>query len=675
MMVALSKASLACFSLPLLPLLLLLSIATSLPGVGCIWPNPASMIAGKDGTYLKVSPNIGFKFDSATDESKVPQDLKDALERTKAAITSKKGGALLPLVVDRGKSIKSAVEKEKKTLENVVIYIGDCGPSAGNVRRAPKGSSKSGGHKDFDLDPRSIFYQSVQTLSTQVSSDKISEAFRISEITTKDQDGKVKISSRDAESYYLEIPDAGSTAVIKAYTSLGVFRALSTLEQLVWGLPGSDVRFIQHLPIKISDRPAFPYRGFMLDTSRNYIPVSSIKRVLDSMSFAKLNQFHWHITDSQSWPLKFSAGQGSADEFDLASLSQNGAYDEDKVYDEEQVKELIQYAGKRGINVNLEVDMPAHMFMGVQDLAGGKMIACGDRDDWTKFAAEPPSGQLNLITKDESVKAQIYKFASQVLKKVSTLTPSPYLSSGGDEPNLNCYGAKKEDEIDASLIKPFVNNVQETLKSVGKSNWVWEEMAISFPQTGANLAKGTIVESWTNSQNAKKILDSNPDTFIVHAPSDYFYLDCGNGAWLGSFPNGQSWCPFVTWSKSYTFDPYVNLTSSTPSATGTTTITPLSSTDPEIKKRVLGGESALWTEQVDANNLEPKMWPRAASASEVFWTGQEFQRDGKVQPRKLDNDVNARFDEFRFRLVSKGVNASPNWPLWCSLRIGRCNLV
>lgn len=33
---------------------------------------------------------------------------------------------------------------------------------------------------------------------------------------------------------------------------------------------------------------------------------------------------------------------------------------------------------------------------------------------------------------------------------------------------------------------------------------------------------------------------------IIHAPSDHFYLDCGQGGWLGN-SQGASWCPFVTW--------------------------------------------------------------------------------------------------------------------------------
>ena len=33
----------------------------------------------------------------------------------------------------------------------------------------------------------------------------------------------------------------------------------------------------------------------------------------------------------------------------------------------------------------------------------------------------------------------------------------------------------------------------------------------------------------------------------IHAPSDYFYPDCGGGGWVGANPTGNSWRdPFET---------------------------------------------------------------------------------------------------------------------------------
>lgn len=57
---------------------------------------------------------------------------------------------------------------------------------------------------------------------------------------------------------------------------------------------------------------------------------------------------------------------------------------------------------------------------------------------------------------------------------------------------------------------------------------------------------------WVNSTSVEKVAKTgNP---IIHAASDYFYLDCGAGGWVGDFL-GQSWCPYVSWQQTYSFNP------------------------------------------------------------------------------------------------------------------------
>lgn len=69
----------------------------------------------------------------------------------------------------------------------------------------------------------------------------------------------------------------------------------------------------------ISDSPAFPYRGLLLDTGRNYFSVSSIKRILSGMSADKLNVLHWHINEQQSFPFVSES---------VPELTKYGAYSE-----------------------------------------------------------------------------------------------------------------------------------------------------------------------------------------------------------------------------------------------------------------------------------------------------------------------------------------------------------
>lgn len=89
---------------------------------------------------------------------------------------------------------------------------------------------------------------------------------------------------------------------------------------------------------------------------------------------------------------------------------------------------------------------------------------------------------------------------------------------------------------------------------------------------------------------------------------------------------------------------------------------------------MLGGESALWAEQVDEANVESLLWPRAAAGAEVFWTGPEYTANGEKHKRSVA-DALPRLHEARGRLRSMGVLASPLQPQWCALRPGACDMM
>ncbi|TFY81773.1 hypothetical protein EWM64_g2232 [Hericium alpestre] len=134
----------------------------------------------------------------------------------------------------------------------------------------------------------------------------------------------------------------------------------------------------------------------------------------------------------------------------------------------------------------------------------------------------------------------------------------------------------------------------ETHKAVrgqGKTPVVWEEMVLDYNVT---LANDTVVMVWISSANAAAVAAKG--YHFVHSASDYFYLDCGGGGWIGDNVNGNSWCdPFKTWQKSYSFDPTANLTAAE-------------------AQLVLGGQHLLWSEQSGPSNLDSIVWPRARPA-------------------------------------------------------------
>lgn len=156
------------------------------------------------------------------------------------------------------------------------------------------------------------------------------------------------------ESYTIILKYLGNEIVanITAQTFFGARHGLETLSQLIWWDDYANGGMLKVLKgATVQDSPVFAYRGLMVDTSRNFMSVESLKRVLVGMSATKLNVFHWHITDSQSFPLDVPS---------VPQLVKNGAYGPGMTYAPEEVKALVEFARVRGIRVVLEVDTPAH---------------------------------------------------------------------------------------------------------------------------------------------------------------------------------------------------------------------------------------------------------------------------------------------------------------------------
>lgn len=86
--------------------------------------------------------------------------------------------------------------------------------------------------------------------------------------------------------------------------------------------------------------------GFMLDTARNFYPVPALYKMLDTMSSVKMNVFHWHVVEAQSWALASST---------FPDLARYGAYSNAETYSLHDVGQVVKYAGARGISVMLEV--------------------------------------------------------------------------------------------------------------------------------------------------------------------------------------------------------------------------------------------------------------------------------------------------------------------------------
>jgi hypothetical protein len=97
------------------------------------------------------------------------------------------------------------------------------------------------------------------------------------------------------ETYTLTVPSDGSAATLSSATQWGALRGLESFAQLViWqGPDDAESYVITNAPVQVVDYPRFPYRGVLIDTSFNFLTVSAIEDVLDSMPVMKANFLHW----------------------------------------------------------------------------------------------------------------------------------------------------------------------------------------------------------------------------------------------------------------------------------------------------------------------------------------------------------------------------------------------
>ncbi|KAG1799299.1 glycoside hydrolase family 20 protein [Suillus plorans] len=555
-------------------LMIILALVTGciLPsGVQALWPIPTTLETGM--TTLKISPT--FYFDVQIEGA--PSDLHDAVTQSLYYLENDKLGRL---VVGRGANDTTALANAR-TLSKLTLSL------ASGAAVEP------------------ISSEAVKPLGTR------------------------------SEEYVLDIPADGSAATLTANSTLGLYRGLTTFNQLFYYYGG--VTYTLLAPISIKDTPAYPFRGLGLDTSRNYYPVSDILRTLDAMSWVKINTFHWHITDSQSFPLEVAQ---------YPELAINGAYSPQEVYTASDVQYIVQYAAARGIDVMMEIDTPGHT--AIIAATYPEYVACSDASPWADFANEPPAGQLRFAL------PEVMNFTASLLTSVAKVLPSHYFSTGGDELNTNCYANDylTEQQLNRtgmtlnSALDTFTQTTHGALIAQGKTPVVWEEMVLDWNIT---LSNETIVMIWISSADAAAV--AGRGFRIIQAPSNYFYLDCGAGEWLGDDPTGNSWCdPFKTWSEAYTFDPLANLTEAQ-------------------YELVLGGEQILWSEQSGPQNVDSIVWPRAASSAEIFWSGK--------QPTGAALNVTEalpRLHDVRYRMVQRGINAIPLQPHWCALRPDACDI-
>ncbi|CAG9838785.1 unnamed protein product, partial [Diabrotica balteata] len=441
------------------------------------------------------------------------------------------------------------------------------------------------------------------------------------------------------ESYTIKMDNKGTDlyANITAPTVFGIRHGIETLLQLLIPINEDGTKCLVTLNnLELTDKPKFHHRGLLIDTARNYLSINSIKKQLEGMAASKLNVLHWHVTDTQSFPLVSPR---------LPNMTRFGAYSTKKVYTPENVKDIIDFAETRGVRVLVEIDGPSHAGMGWQwgfSAGLGYLAICVNKQPWRSFCIQPPCGQLNPSN------PKLYDVLTELYKDIVDVTPDRNMfHMGGDEVYIPCWNTTPEilnylkgkpltEETYLDLWSEFQQkNLAAFDKAIGHNKTfivVWTSSLTDSKVIQKYLPKERyIIQTWIpESQNNLITELANLGYQIIISTKDKWYLD--HGFW------GTT--EYHKWKSVYDnrmYDKYV--------------------------KGILGGEVCMWGELVDDNNIDSKIWPRAAAAAERLWT----------YPSTDATSAQYRFFSQRERLIKRGISSEAVMPKWCVENEGECS--
>ncbi len=425
--------------------------------------------------------------------------------------------------------------------------------------------------------------------------DEVTSGPAILTVTTAGSDDAVLKLGED-ESYHLDVTP--THALLTAPNPLGAMHGLQTFLQLVTITPEG----FSAPAVTIDDEPRFPWRGLMIDVGRHFQPLDVIERNLDGMEAVKLNVFHWHLSEDQGFRAESKiypllTGKGS-----------NGLY-----YTQQQMREVVEYARDRGIRVVPEFDMPCHTtawFVGYPDLASGK----------GPYKIETQWGVFNPAM--DPTRESTFGFIDKFIGEMTTIFPDTYFHVGGDEcdgkewdanPRIKAFMREHGMKDNAALQSYFTARVQKLVTAHHRIMEGWDEVL------QPNTPKDVVIQSWRGTKSLAAAARQGNRGLL----STGYYIDLNQSA-----------------AEHYLADPLAG---------------DGASLTPEEKKRVLGGEAAMWSEFTTPEIIDSRIWPRTAAIAERLWSAQDV-RDV--------NSMYARMSAISDKLEFYGLkHQSFTWPM------------
>jgi hexosaminidase len=404
--------------------------------------------------------------------------------------------------------------------------------------------------------------------------------------------------------------------VITANAPAGLFYGVQTLLQLLpaaieSNTPVTNVTW--NIPaVTINDQPRFAWRGMMLDVSRHFFSKEYVMEFIDRMAKYKFNRLHWHLTDDNGWRIEIKS---------LPRLTTVGAWRVPRTgtfgsntpprageaatyggfYTQDDIREIVQYARQRYIEILPEIDVPGHSMAALA--AYPELSVTKDTstrvNPGTAFSTWFGDGKFEMHVDNtlNPTDEKVYQFLDKVFGEVSTLFPFQYIHMGGDEcykgfwerdPKVQAFMKKNGLKNGEELQGYFNRRVNKIVTSKNKKMIGWDEIL-----EGGSVP-GAAVMSWRGVKGG--IEASHQKHTVVMSPAPIYYLDMMQGDPAIEAPVYST----ARLKDVYAFDIL---------APGIDTA------------YVLGGQANLWTEQIPTEaQVEYMIYPRSFAVAETLWS-------------------------------------------------------
>ena len=338
------------------------------------------------------------------------------------------------------------------------------------------------------------------------------------------------------------------------------------------------------------------YRSLHLDCARHFFPVSTVKKVIEGISYGNMNVLHWHLSDDHGWRIE------SKKYPKLHEVS--GAY-----YTQEEIREVVTYAKARGIDVIPEIDMPGH---NLALLSAFPEYSCKGEP------VTPAKARGVYRTILCAGKQQTLEFIEDVLEEIIPLFDSQYFHIGGDEAPKDewkkcphCNSKMRELGLTSyeDLQGYFTAQVCEILRKHGKAPICWNDALLA-----SNIPEDVVIQYWTIDYAKEMIPFIEKQGKWIYSDMFELYLD---------YPHSM-----IPLKKVYEFEPHLYRDP-----------IPDSNTE-ETENGLIGFEACAWTEHIETEkdlceHIFPRVYALAERASGAEKTDYEAFKERLREKVKL----------------------------------------